>query len=123
MDNQMLLLLALLCMRLPYVWKAQSLTPNLFIIGIPTPSGVITYQCGCEYWSLFKVPVLPPMEEKLQSTADAIKMLDNYIASSDVQLINSTNLEQIENVVKQEVLPLCKDDAMAQAAYIGFYNK
>lgn len=123
MHKQEILFLALLCMRLPYVWKSKSVSSEFFIVGIPTPSGVITYKLNYKYWSLFKIPILPQIKEKIQSQDTINEMLEGYIRNSDIKLIGSDNLCNIEKVVEQEVLPLFENDIIAQVAYIGFYTK
>ena len=122
-------LLALLCMRIPYSWKSLyhedgSNFLNMFIVGFPTPTGMVTYHCDLEYWNLFKIPILhhaPHFDG--YTDQDCLDRIEQFIKTSGTQLINSSNIESIEQQVRQYILPTFYDDEIEMASFIGFYNK
>lgn len=127
-DHRMVLT-ALAFMNLPYAWKSKkhedgSMYDNMFIVGAATPDGIVSYHYDLCNWSLFKIPEIPHAPHFDGHTPkDVVERLKNYISSSSTRLINSNNVDQIEKVVSEYILPVFGDDIVAKAAYIGFYNK
>lgn len=122
-------LTALAMMNMPYSWKAKkhedgSMYDGMFIVGAPTPDGMITYHYDLEYWNLFKIPEIPYAPHFDGHTPeDVIKRLKGYINSASTRLVNPSNFYKIEKIVSKEILPVFGDDIISKAAYIGFYNK
>ena len=127
-DHRMVLT-ALAFMNLPYAWKSKihddgSMYDNMFVVGAPTPDGMITYHYDLEYWNLFKIPQIPHAPRFDGHTPkDVVTRLTNYIKSGTTRLINNNNFDAIEKIVTDEILPVFGNDLIAKAAYIGFYNK
>lgn len=121
-------LLALLCMRIPYAWKTHfhedgTMFDGMFIVGFPTPTGMVTYHCDNEYWDLFRIPILPHAPYFDGYTHyDCLNRIEDFIKSADMQLINSNNIEKIEQIVKMYILPIFADDDVAAMTFLGFYN-
>ena len=122
------LLLALACMNVPYAWKSRlhedgTMYEGMFIVGLPTPTGMITYHQDIEYWPLFKIPELPHAPKFDGYTPeDVTNRIEDFLKSATTRLVNRDNIETIEQIVTDEILPVFGDDLVAQAAYIGFYN-
>ena len=127
-DHRMVLT-ALALMTLPYSWKAKkhedgSMFDGMFIVGTPTPEGMITYHYDLEYWNLFKIPEIPHAPHFDGHTPeDVVKRLKGYINSASTKIVNSNNIEKIEKIVTEEILPVFGDDIVSKAAYIGTYNR
>lgn len=122
-------LTALAFLKLPYAWKSAthddgSMFDGYFIVGAPTPEGMITYHYPNEYWDLFKIPVLPHAPKFDGHTEkDVLKRLTNYIKNSGSRLVGPNNIKEIEQVVTNYILPTFGEDTVAKAAYIGFFNR
>lgn len=122
------LLLALLCLRIPYSWKSRihedgTMFDGMFIVGFPTPTGIVTYHCDNEYWDLFKIPILPHAPHFDGYTdKDCLTRIEEFIKSSDTQLINSQNIDRIEQLVKDYIFPTFGEDSVGLSAFVGFYN-
>lgn len=122
-------LTALAFIHLPYAWKSAthedgSMYDGMFIVGAPTPEGMITYHYDNEYWDLFKVPVLPHAPHFDGHTPEqVIERLTNYIKNSGSRLVGTNNIDAIEKVVSDYILPVFGDNTVAKAAFIGFYNR
>jgi len=114
--------------HLPYAWKARvhedgSMYDGMFVVGAPTPDGMISYHYDNEYWDLFKIPSLPKAPHFTGYTdEDVLNRIISFIKSSDTRLVNANNIDRIETVVKEEILPVFEDDLVSQAAFIAFYN-
>lgn len=123
------ILTAFAMMSMPYAWKAKvhedgTMYDGMFIVGAPTPSGMITYHYDIEYWNLFKVPEIPHAPHFDGHTPeDVLKRLTNWINISGTRMITKDIYESIEKVVTSDILPVFGDDIVAQAAFIGCYNK
>ena len=78
-------LTALLFLNLPYAWKSKihddgSMFDGMFIIGAPTPTGMISYHYDLEYWDLFKIPEKEKANEWDGHTPQqAFKRMKDYI--------------------------------------------
>ena len=122
-------LLALAMIHLPYAWKARkhedgTMFDGMFVVGFPTPNGMVTYHCDNEYWNDFKVPEIPHAPHFDGHTPeDVVKRLKEYINSASTKIVNSNNIEKIEKIVTEEILPVFGDDIVSKAAYIGTYNR
>ena len=122
-------LTALAMMNMPYSWKAKkhedgSMYDGMFIVGAPTPEGMITYHYDLEYWNLFKIPEIPHAPHFDGHTPeDVINRLKGYINSASTRLVNPSNFYKIEKIVSDEILPIFGDDIVSKAAYVVFYNK
>ncbi len=122
-------LTALAFMNIPYAWKSKkhedgSMFDGMFIVGAPTPDGIITYHYDLEHWNLFKVPEIPHAPHFDGHTPeDVIERIKGFINSASTRLINNENIDKIEKVVTEYILPVFGDDIIAKAAYIGCYNK
>lgn len=116
-------------MSMPYAWKSKkhedgSMYDGMFIVGAPTPNGMITYHYDLEYWNLFKIPEIPHAPHFDGHTPeDVIERLTNWITNSGTRLVSKDSFDRIEKVVTEYILPVFGDDIVAQAAYIGCYNK
>ncbi len=122
-------LTALAFIHLPYAWKAKihedgSMYDGMFIVGAPTPWGMITYHYDLEYWNLFKVPELPHAPKFDGHTPnDVVDRLENYIMSATTKLVNDYNVDAIERVVQEYILPIFGEDITSMAAFVSFYNR
>lgn len=127
-DHRMILT-AFSMMSMPYAWKAKkhedgSMFDRMFIVGAPTPDGMITYHYDLEYWNLFKIPEIPHAPHFDGHTPeDVVKRLKNWIINSGTRLVSKDSFDKIEKIVTEYILPVFGDDIVAQAAYIGCYNK
>ena len=126
------ILTALAFMYLPYAWKSKKHEDNdtnpmydgMFIVGAPTPSGMFTYHYDLEYWDLFKVPELPHAPHFDGHTPeDVLKRITDYITNSSSRLVNFNNIDEINKIVTEEILPVFGDDLVGQASFVSFYNK
>lgn len=122
-------LTALSFIHLPYAWKSKvhedgSMFDGMFIVGAPTPYGMITYHYELEYWELFKIPELPHAPHFDGHTpSDVIDRIRKYILSTTIRLVNNSNIDAIEDIVKDYILPVFGNDITSMAAFISFYNK
>lgn len=127
-DHRMILS-AFAMMNMPYAWKAKthedgSMFDGMFIVGAPTPDGMITYHYDFEYWNLFKIPEIPHAPHFDGHTPeDVIKRIKSWIVNSGTRLVSQDSFNRIEKIVTEYILPVFGDDIVAQAAYIGCYNK
>ena len=127
-DHRMILS-AFAMMNMPYAWKAKthedgSMFDGMFIVGAPTPDGMITYHYDLEYWNLFKIPEIPHAPHFDGYTPeDVIKRIKSWIINSGTRLVSQDSFNRIEKIVTEYILPVFGDDIVAQAAYIGCYNK
>lgn len=123
------ILTALAFIHLPYAWKSRvhedgSMFDGMFIVGAPTPYGMITYHYDLEYWNLFKVPELPHAPKFDGHTPeDVLDRLEKYISSATNKLVNDNNVDAIENVVQEYILPIFGEDVISMAAFVSFYNR
>lgn len=127
--NHRAVLTALAFIHLPYAWKSKvhedgSMFDGMFIVGAPTPYGMITYHYELEYWNLFKIPELPHAPHFDGHTPnDVVDRIKKYIMSATNKLVNNSNVDDIEEIVERDILPVFGDNMIGTAAYIGFYNK
>lgn len=127
-DHRMILS-AFAMMNMPYAWKAKthedgSMFDGMFVVGAPTPDGMITYHYDLEYWNLFKIPEIPHAPHFDGHTPeDVIKRIKSWIVNSGTRLVSQDSFNRIEKIVTEYILPVFGDDIVAQAAYIGCYNK
>lgn len=127
-DHRMILS-AFAMMNMPYAWKAKthedgSMFDGMFVVGAPTPDGMITYHYDLEYWNLFKIPEIPHAPHFDGYTPeDVIKRIKSWIVNSGTRLVSQDSFNRIEKIVTEYILPVFGDDIVAQAAYIGCYNK
>ena len=122
-------LLAIAMIHIPYAWKAKvhedgTMYDGMFVTGFPTPTGMISYHCDMEYWNLFKVPSLPKAPHFDGYTdKDVLGRIYDYISSSSSRLVNGDNIDKIEKIVVDEILPTFGEDPIGKATFIGFYNR
>lgn len=127
-DHRMILS-AFAMMNMPYAWKAKthedgSMFDGMFVVGAPTPDGMITYHYDLEYWNLFKIPEIPHAPHFDGHTPeDVINRIKSWIINSGTRLVSQDSFNRIEKIVTEYILPVFGDDIVAQAAYIGCYNK
>ena len=127
-DHRMVLT-ALAFIHLPYAWKSKKhaegdMFDGMFIVGAPTPDGMITYHYDLEYWDMFKLPELPHAPEFDGHTPeDVINRIKNYIAMTDSYLINDKTYPKVIDVVEKYIIPVFGDDIVAKARFISFYNR
>jgi len=116
-------LTALAFMNIPYAWKSKvhedgSMFDGMFIVGAPTEEGMISYHYDLEYWDIFKVPSLPHAPHFDGHTPeDVLDRIDTYI-----RFTPGDDNEEIEKIVKDEILPTFGDNLLLKASFIGFYN-
>ena len=126
-DHRMVLT-AFAMMSMPYAWKAKkhedgTMFDGMFIVGAPTPDGMITYHYDLEYWNLFKIPEIPHAPHFDGHTPeDVVMRLKNWINTCGTRLVSKDIYERIEKTVTEYILPVFGDDIVAKAAYIGCYN-
>ena len=107
-----MILTAFAIMSMPYAWKAKqhedgTMFDGMFIVGAPTPTGMITYHYDLEHWNLFKVPEIPHAPHFDGHTPeDVIKRLKNWIETCGSRLISNDIYEKLENVVTEYILPV-----------------
>jgi len=125
-DHRMVLT-ALAFIHLPYAWKTKNIGSKfkgMFLVGAPTPDGMITYHYDLEHWDLFKIPELPHEPEFDGHTPeDVVNRIKNYIAMTDSYLVNSETYPKVLEVVENQILPVFGDDLVSKARYISFYNR
>ena len=120
-------LLALAMIHLPYAWKARkhedgTMFDGMFVVGFPTPNGMVTYHCDNEYWNDFKVPEIPHAPHfDGYSDADVLDREKAFLDSTNTRLVNNTNIDKINKIVINEILPTF-NNAVQKAAFITFYN-
>ena len=120
-------LLALAMIHLPYAWKARkhedgTMFHGMFVVGFPTPNGMVTYHCDNEYWNDFKVPEIPHAPHfDGYSDADVLDREKAFLDSTNTRLVNNTNIDKINKIVINEILPTF-NNAVQKAAFITFYN-
>lgn len=120
-------LLALAMIHLPYAWKARkhedgTMFDGMFVVGFPTPNGMVTYHCDNEYWNDFKVPEIPHAPHfDGYSDADVLDREKAFLDSTNTRLVNNTNIDNINKIVINEILPTF-NNAVQKAAFITFYN-
>ena len=120
-------LLALAMIHLPYAWKARkhedgTMFDGMFVVGFPTPNGMVTYHCDNEYWNDFKVPEIPHAPHfDGYSDADVLNKEKAFLDSTNTRLVNNTNIDNINKIVINEILPTF-NNAVQKAAFITFYN-
>jgi hypothetical protein len=123
------ILSAIAFMKIPYAWKSKvhddgTMFDGMFIVGAPTPSGMVTYHYDLEYWNLFKVPTLPHAPHFDGHTPeDVLDRLTKFIETSAFgRLVTDYNISAIEHIVTDQILPVFGDDLVAKGAFIGSYN-
>ena len=120
-------LLALAMIHLPYAWKARkhedgTMFDGMFVVGFPTPNGMVTYHCDNEYWNDFKIPEIPHAPHfDGYSDADVLDREKAFLDSTNTRLVNNTNIDNINKIVINEILPTF-NNAVQKAAFITFYN-
>ena len=120
-------LLALAMIHIPYAWKARkhedgTMFDGMFVVGFPTPNGMVTYHCDNEYWNDFKVPEIPHAPHfDGYSDADVLDREKAFLDSTNTRLVNNTNIDNINKIVINEILPTF-DNPVQKAAFITFYN-
>lgn len=120
-------LLALAMIHLPYAWKARkhedgTMFDGMFVVGFPTPNGMVTYHCDNEYWNDFKVPEIPHAPHfDGYSDADVLDREKAFLDSTNTRLVNNANIDNINKIVINEILPTF-NNAVQKAAFITFYN-
>ena len=120
-------LLALAMIHLPYAWKARkhedgTMFDGMFVVGFPTPNGMVTYHCDNEYWNDFKIPEIPHAPHfDGYSDADVLDREKAFLDSTNTRLVNNTNIDKINKIVINEILPTF-DNPVQKAAFITFYN-
>lgn len=120
-------LLALAMIHMPYAWKARvhedgTMYDGMFVVGFPTPTGMVTYHCDNEFWNDFKVPVIPHAPHfDGYSDKDVLDREKAFLDSTNTRLVNNTNIEAINKIVQDEILPVF-DNPVQQASFINFYT-
>lgn len=120
-------LLALAMIHLPYAWKARkhedgTMFDGMFVVGFPTHNGMVTYHCDNEYWNDFKIPEIPHAPHfDGYSDADVLDREKAFLDSTNTRLVNNTNIDNINKIVINEILPTF-DNPVQKAAFITFYN-
>ena len=120
-------LLALAMIHMPYAWKSRvhedgTMYDGMFVVGFPTPNGMVTYHCDNEYWEDFKVPVIPHARHFDGYTdKDVLDREKAFLDSANTRLVNNNNLEQISRIFKDEILPVF-DNPVQSASFINFYT-
>lgn len=127
LSNRETLILALAFMKIPYAWKSrtyadESDTGDFFFVGAPAPTGMIMFTCSNEYWHLFKIPVIPHIPDYYIKEEEILEILEKYLNSTDISLVNSNNIDDIERMVDKYIIPTFHEDSIKIAAFIGFYN-
>ena len=123
------ILSALLFLNFPYSWKSKihedgTMYDGMFVTGFPTPTGMVSYHYDLEYWDLFKIPEIPHAPHFDGYTDnDVLIRLTNIIKNSSTKLLNTDDINKIEDIVKSQILPTFGDDIIKKAAYISFFNK
>ncbi len=123
------ILTALAFLNLPYAWKSKihedgSMYDGMFVVGAPTPYGMISYHYDLEFWDMFKIPELPHAPHFTGYTdEDVLDRLTNIIKNSSTRLYNFEDMQKIEKIIKDEILPTFGDNIIKEAAFISFFDK
>ncbi len=122
------ILFASICELLPTIsWKSKlhedgTMFDGMFVVGFPTPNGMVTYHCDNEYWNDFKIPEIPHAPHfDGYSDADVLDREKAFLDSTNTRLVNNTNIDNINKIVINEILPTF-DNPVQKAAFITFYN-
>lgn len=121
-------LLALAVRCFPYSWKSRkhedgSMFDGMFIVGAPTPYGMITYHCRNEFWNLFKIPEIPHATHFDGHTPDdVLDRIESTIENSAYHIVNDRTKPIFEKILVDEILPTFGDDAIGKASFISFYR-
>ena len=111
---------------LPYTWKSRqhedgTMYDGMFIVGAPTPDGMITYHYDNEYWDLFKIPELSNAPHFDGHTPeDVIDRITNYIMRSGTHLMDKTSMALVHDITMREIVD--KLDPIEAARFISFYQ-
>lgn len=110
---------------LPYAWKARkhedgSMFDGMFVVGAPTPEGMVTYHYDNEYWDLFKIPEVPCCKFDGHTPEDVIDRLTNFINNSGAHLMDSSSMEKIKDVVIEDLVPYM--NPIDATRFFAFYN-
>ena len=120
------ILTALAFRFLPYAWKSRqhedgTMYDGMFIVGAPTPDGMITYHYDNEYWDLFKIPELSHAPHFDGHTPeDVIDRITNYIMKSGAHLMDKTSMALVHDITMREIVD--KLDPVEAARFISFYQ-
>lgn len=123
------ILTALAFLNLPYAWKSKihedgSMYDGMFVVGAPTPYGMISYHYDLEFWDMFKIPELPHAPHFTGYTdEDVLDRLTNVIKNSSTRLYNFEDMQKIEKIIKDEILPTFGNNIIKEAAFISFFDK
>ena len=111
---------------LPYAWKSRkhedgTMFDGMFIVGAPTPDGMITYHYDNEYWDLFRIPEIANAPKFDGHTPDdVIERISNYILKSGTHILDNETMEKLTKIATEQILPgLNPIDA---ARFIAFYS-
>ena len=123
------ILTALAFLNLPYAWKSKihedgSMYDGMFVVGAPTPYGMISYHYDLEFWDMFKIPELPHAPHFTGYTdEDVLDRLTNVIKNSSTRLYNFEDMQKIEKIIRDEILPTFGNNIIKEAAFISFFDK
>ena len=123
------ILTALAFLNLPYAWKSKihedgSMYDGMFVVGVPTPYGMISYHYDLEFWDMFKIPELPHVPHFTGYTdEDVLDRLTNVIKNSSTRLYNFEDMQKIEKIIRDEILPTFGNNIIKEAAFISFFDK
>lgn len=123
------ILTALAFLNLPYAWKSKihedgSMYDGMFVVGVPTPYGMISYHYDLEFWDMFKIPELPHAPHFTGYTdEDVLDRLTNVIKNSSTRLYNFEDMQKIEKIIRDEILPTFGNNIIKEAAFISFVDK
>lgn len=123
------ILTALAFLNLPYAWKSKihedgSMYDGMFVVGVPTPYGMISYHYDLEFWDMFKIPELPHAPHFTGYTdEDVLDRLTNVIKNSSTRLYNFEDMQKIEKIIRDEILPTFGNNIIKEAAFISFFDK
>lgn len=101
--NHREVLTAALFNRMPFTWKARvhedgTMFDGMFVVGMATPNGMITYHYDNEFWKDFKVPVLPHAPKFDGHTPnDVIDRIRNYCCAQ-LHLTDEEDQKMRENI-------------------------
>ena len=111
---------------LPYAWKSRkhedgTMFDGMFIVGAPTPDGMITYHYDNEYWDLFRVPEISRAPKFDGHTPeDVIKRISNYITKSGTHILDNDMMEKLSKIASDEILSSL--NPIDAARFIAFYS-
>ena len=123
------ILTAMVFLNLPYAWKSKLHYENdmyngMFIVGAPTPYGMISYHYDLEYWNLFKVPELPRAPKFTGYTEqDVLNRFINIIMNSTSRIYSKEDWQKISEIVINEIFPVIGPDITKRALFISFFDK